>query len=338
MNDTNEMNDLDEVLRVEDLNVYFGTGDGGEVHIVRDVNFTVRTGETVGIVGESGSGKSVTGLALMRLLNQPQARVEGKVLLRGRNLLELSEKEIEGVRGKQISMIFQEPATALDPVFTVGQQLVETIRTHCDVSKSQARERAIELLDSVGIAIPARRFHEYPHQLSGGMKQRVMIAIALSCEPDLIVADEPTTAVDVTIQAQILRLLRRMTVERGVALVFITHDLGVVAEFCSRAMTMYAGEVVEMGDVADLLTHPAHPYTSGLLRAIPRTDQRGRDLYEIPGTVPSPRELVSGCRFGPRCEFAEEPCTRKQQLVDLPELRKVRCVRSRELVLPGAIE
>ncbi|MDQ6525074.1 ABC transporter ATP-binding protein [Nocardioides sp. LHD-245] len=321
-------------LRVENLSVYLRS-PAGEVQVVRDVSFTIGAGEAVGMVGESGSGKSVTGLALMRLLDPAKTRVEGRAYLGGRDILALPEREMRAVRGREMSMVFQESATALDPVFTVGTQLVETIRAHRDVSVKQARLRAIELLDAVGIAMPARRFGEYPHQMSGGMKQRVMIAMALACDPDLIIADEPTTAVDVTIQAQILDLLGRLSRERGVAILFITHDLGVVAEFCSRALTMYAGEVVEVADVAGLLAAPAHPYTAGLIRAIPRADDKGRDLYEIRGTVPSPTEMPGGCRFRPRCDHAGDVCGNEQALVTIASERKVRCVRSSEIEFEG---
>lgn len=319
------------VLRVDGLSVYLKTGGGEEVQVVRDLSFEIAAGETLGMVGESGSGKSVTGLAIMRLLDPVKTRIEGQVQLGGRDILSLSEREMRSVRGREISMVFQEPATALDPVFTVGSQLVETIRAHRGVSAGRARERAIELLDSVGIAMPERRFAEYPHQMSGGMKQRVMIAMALACDPSLIIADEPTTAVDVTIQAQILDLLRRLSAELDVAVLFITHDLGVVAEFCSRAVTMYAGEIVEFAPVDGLLGSPAHPYTAGLIRAIPRLDDKGRELFEIHGTVPSPADMPSGCRFRTRCDFAQEECTRPQELVALEEGRLVRCVRSSEI-------
>lgn len=325
------------VLGVENLSIFFESGNG-ETQVVKDVTFSVKSGETVGIVGESGSGKSVSALAIMSLLDRSAARVEGKVWLGGRNILGLPESELRHIRGKEIGMVFQEPATALDPVFTIGSQLVETVRAHRDVTSKQAKERSIELLDAVGIALPARRFNEYPHQLSGGMKQRAMIALALSCDPDLIIADEPTTAVDVTIQAQILALLRKLSEERGVAVLFITHDLGVVAEFCSRAITLYAGEVVEIADVNGLLSVPAHPYTSGLLRAIPNSGHRDLDLYEIPGTVPLPNEMPSGCRFAPRCSFTVSRCSEEQQLVELEHPRYVRCTRARELDLPGATE
>lgn len=325
----------DPALRVENLNVYFRTS-GREVQVVRDVSFTIEAGETVGMVGESGSGKSVTGMSLMRLLDPAKTRIEGRAWLGGRDILALPEREMRSVRGREMSMVFQEPATALDPVFTVGTQLVETIRAHRDVSKKQARSRAIELLEDVGIAMPTRRYDEYPHQMSGGMKQRVMIAVALACEPRLIIADEPTTAVDVTIQAQILDLLRRLSRELNVAVLFITHDLGVVAEFCSRALTMYAGEVAELAAVDSLLEFPAHPYTAGLIRAIPRADDKGRDLHEIPGTVPAPTDMPKGCRFQPRCRYAGARCEEEQVLMTTATEHQVRCVRASELDLGGA--
>lgn len=321
-------------LRVENLSVYLKSPNG-EVQVVRDVSFEIGAGETVGMVGESGSGKSVTGLAIMRLLDPAKTRVEGRVWLGGRDVLALTEREMRTVRGREMSMVFQEPATALDPVFTVGTQLVETIRAHRPLSRSAARVWAIDLLDAVGIAMPARRFGEYPHQMSGGMKQRVMIAMALACDPDVIIADEPTTAVDVTIQAQILDLLRRLSREREIAVLFITHDLGVVAELCSRALTMYAGEIVELADVGGLLETPAHPYTAGLIRAIPRADSKGRDLYEIRGTVPAPAEMPSGCRFQPRCDYAGSLCADDQVLAPITPERQVRCVRSSDIDLKG---
>ena len=325
-----------DVLQVEDLNIWFATG-AGEVQAVRDVSFTVRAGEALGMVGESGSGKSITGLSIMRLLDTPPARVEGRILFQGRNLLEFTEREMQSLRGSAISMVFQDPMTALDPVFTVGRQISETIRTHRKLNKKDAREAAIDMLASVGIPLPAQRYGEYPHQLSGGMRQRVMIAMALSCEPALLIADEPTTAVDVTIQAQILALLRRLSDEHGTAVLLITHDLGVVAEFCSRVVTLYAGEVVETAPVDDLLATPQHPYTSGLLQAIPRVTSRGKPLKSIRGRVPAPADMPQGCRFHPRCDHAQDPCLERQELLPAGTGRGVRCWRSDELVLPGAL-
>ena len=326
----------DDILRVEDLSIWFATG-AGEVQAVRDVSFTVRAGEAVGMVGESGCGKSITGLAVMRLLETPPARVEGRVLFKGRDLLQLPEREMQTLRGSAVSMVFQDPMTAIDPVFTVGRQIAETVRAHRGLDKKQSREAAIDMLASVGIPLPRQRFDEYPHQLSGGMRQRVMIAMALSCEPSLLIADEPTTAVDVTIQAQILELLRRLSEQHGTAVLFITHDLGVVAEFCSRVLTMYAGEIVENAGVDALLTAPRHPYTSGLLQAIPRVANRGRPLQSIRGRVPSPADMPSGCRFHPRCDHVKEPCSQRQQLLSVGPEQSARCCRASELDLPGAL-
>lgn len=326
----------EEVLRVEDLNIWFETS-AGEVQAVRDVSFNVRAGEAVGMVGESGSGKSITGLAVMRLLECPPARVEGRVLFRGQDLLQLPEREMQALRGSAVSMVFQDPMTALDPVFTIGRQIAETIRAHRDIDKKEAREAAIDMLQEVGIPLPAQRYGEYPHQLSGGMRQRVMIAMALSCQPSLLIADEPTTAVDVTIQAQILALLRRLSDDHGTAVLLITHDLGVVAEFCSRVLTLYAGEVVETASTDELLGSPQHPYTSGLLQAIPRVATRGKPLVPIRGRVPVPAEMPQGCRFHPRCDHRSDPCLERQFLVPVGDARHVRCCRHEELDLPGAV-
>jgi peptide/nickel transport system ATP-binding protein len=326
----------DEILRVEDLSIWFAT-DAGEVQAVKDVSFTIRAGEAVGMVGESGSGKSITGLAIMRLLETPPARVEGRVLFQGRDLLDLPEAEMQSLRGSAISMVFQDPMTALDPVFTVGRQISETIRAHRGLDKKAAREAAIEMLAAVGIPLPAQRYGEYPHQLSGGMRQRVMIAMALSCEPALIIADEPTTAVDVTIQAQIIALLRRLSDEHNTAVLLITHDLGVVAEFCSRVLTLYAGQVVETASADDLLASPQHPYTSGLLQAIPRVTSRGKPLLSIRGRVPAPADMPQGCRFHPRCDHVLDPCLEPQALLPAGEGRAARCWRHDQLDLPGAL-
>ncbi|MPY95795.1 MAG: ATP-binding cassette domain-containing protein, partial [Acidimicrobiia bacterium] len=325
------------LLDVRDLSIRFRT-PRGEVGAVRDLSFAIGPGETVGMVGESGSGKSVTGLAVMGLLPTHSARVSGEVRFAGRNLLDLGPAEMERVRGAEIGMIFQEPMTALDPVFNVGQQIGETLRAHQDVSRKEARRRAVELLDAVGIPLAGRRVDDYPHQLSGGMRQRVVIAIALACEPQLLIADEPTTALDVTIQAQILDLLRQLSRDRGTAVLLITHDLGVVAEACERVITLYAGEVVESSTVDDALEHPRHPYTSGLVRAIPRAGVRKSLLYAIPGRVPALHEMPAGCRFHPRCEHALERCVAERQaLVEVGPGRLARCWRWDELELEGAL-
>jgi len=325
------------LLEVRDLCIHFRTGSG-ELQVTNDVSFRLDAGERVGVVGESGCGKTVTGLSLLGLLPKPpRARVTGQILFEGRDLLKLSAREMRDVRGRSISMIFQEPMSALDPVFTIGQQIGETVRAHFKVGAREARERAIESLASVGIPLPGKRVDEYPHQLSGGMRQRAMIAVALACEPKLLVADEPTTALDVTVQAQIIDLLRSLSERTGTALLFITHDLGVVAETCERMFTMYAGQVVEDGMTDAVLEKPLHPYTSGLLRSIPRLSERKTVLPSIRGRVPSPAEMPSGCRFAPRCSHRGPACEQPQAIEDTGGHR-VRCVRHAEFSLPGATE
>lgn len=323
------------LLDVRQLQVAFQTRQG-LLPITRDVSFTVMPGERIALVGESGCGKTVTGLSLMRLLPADVARVSGQVLLQGTDLLQLPERQMRAVRGRDVAMIFQEPMSALDPVFTVGEQIAEAYRVHFPDRAQEARDRTLQVLEQVGIPLPQQRYHEYPHQLSGGMRQRVMIAMALICEPKLLIADEPTTALDVTVQAQILRLLRELSERTGTALLFITHDLGVVAETCTRMVTMYAGEVVEDAPVDDALIEPRHPYTSGLLRSLPRFSQRRAPLAFIPGRVPAPGTLPDGCRFQPRCAHANESCQAPQvlQAIDTQH-RRVRCGRAPELDLPG---
>ena len=323
------------LLEVRNLSLSFATGRNA-LSITRDVSFSIAPGERVGLVGESGCGKTVTGLSLLRLL-PPSARVEGDILFNGVNLATLSPRQLRAVRGRDIAMIFQEPMSALDPVFTVGDQISEAYRTHFPVSRAEGRERAIAALREVGIPAPERRCDEYPHQMSGGMLQRVMIAMALICKPKLLVADEPTTALDVTVQAQITDLLRSLSERTGTALVFITHDLGVVAETCTRMITMYAGEVVEDAPVDDALTRPRHPYTSGLLRSLPGLSQRRGVLASIPGRVPSPSAMPPGCRFRSRCPHAIAGCEQEQLLLEIDEGRAARCWRAHELELPGAV-
>ena len=324
------------LLEVRDLSIHFRTGSG-EVQVTNQVSFQLRAGERVGVVGESGCGKTVTGLSLLRLLPKPpRCRVTGQILFEGRDLLALSEREMRDVRGRSISMIFQEPMSALDPVFTIGYQIGETLRAHFKLGAREARERAIEALASVGIPLPERRHDEYPHQLSGGMRQRAMIAIALACEPKLLIADEPTTALDVTVQAQIVDLLRKLSERTGTSLLFITHDLGVVAETCERMITMYAGQVVEDGSTDTVLKRPLHPYSSGLLRSIPRLSERKTALPSIRGRVPSALEMPAGCRFAPRCSHRVEACGEPQLVHDVGAHR-VRCGRHQSLVLPGAV-
>ncbi len=323
------------LLDVRDLAISFETPQG-RAEAVSGSNFTIGAGDRVGMVGESGSGKSLTGLSLLGLL-PPAATASGQVLLDGRDLLSLPERQLRDVRGQQVSMIFQEPMTALDPVFTVGQQISATFRAHHGVSRAEARERSIDLLAEVGIPEPARRFREYPHQLSGGMRQRAMIAMALVCEPRLLVADEPTTALDVTIQAQVLELIADLSEKRGTAVLLITHDLGVVAETCDRVLTVYAGQIVEQCSTDDALDQPKHPYTSGLLGAIPRPGVAAEDLRSIPGRVPAPVDFPVGCRFGARCPFHQPACDEPQVLREAGPGRWVRCRRHAELELPGAV-
>jgi oligopeptide/dipeptide ABC transporter ATP-binding protein len=292
------------------------------------VSFHVDEGEVLGIVGESGCGKSVTSLSIMRLVPQPPGRIlEGSAIrFRDRDLLALSEKEMRGVRGNDIAMIFQEPMTSLNPVFPIGDQIAETLRLHRGLSRKEARRRAVDLLRLVGIPDADSRVDAYPHQLSGGQRQRVMIAIALSCEPDLLVADEPTTALDVTIQAQILSLIAELRQRLGMAVILITHDLGVVAEVCDRVVVMYAGQVVEEGPVDRLFRAPHHPYTEGLLKAIPRLGQRVDRLAVIPGAVPSPTEWPVGCRFHTRCPYGWDLCVEKEPpLFEAGPAQRARC-------------
>jgi oligopeptide transport system ATP-binding protein len=297
------------LLEVRDLVVRFRTADG-TIHAVNGVSFDLEAGERLGLVGESGCGKSVTNLALIRLLPKPAGRIEGgSVRFDGRDLLALREEEVRDIRGRDIAMIFQDPMTSLNPVLTIEEQLVETIAAHRPVSRAEARGRAIELLRMVGIPNPEARLRSYPHQFSGGMRQRVMIAMALALEPKILIADEPTTALDVTIQAQVLELLRRLTEEHRTALILITHDLGVVAGMTDRVAVMYAGFIVETAATADLFARPAHPYTVGLLHSIPRVDERdGEELIPIEGRPPDMRELPVGCPFAPRCAWRLAVC------------------------------
>ncbi|MDE1934964.1 ABC transporter ATP-binding protein [Bradyrhizobium sp.] len=299
------------LLEVENLQTHFRTPDGIN-RAVDGVSFHVNEGETLAIVGESGCGKSVTSMSLMRLIPEPPGKIAGSIRFRGKDLLKLSDREMRDIRGNEISMIFQEPMTSLNPVLTVGRQIGETLRLHEGLGKEAAEKRAVELLALVGIPEPARRVREYPHQLSGGMRQRVMIAISLACNPKLLIADEPTTALDVTIQAQILQLMLDLKRRVGAAVILITHDLGVVAEVAERVMVMYAGRKVEEASVADLFRTPRHPYTQGLLGAVPRlgsslSGDAGR-LAEIPGQVPSLKQRIMGCAFAGRCALATDLC------------------------------
>jgi oligopeptide/dipeptide ABC transporter ATP-binding protein len=318
------------LLSVQGLVTTFRT-DRGLVRAVDDVSFELASGDTLAIVGESGCGKSVTALSIMRLIASPPGTIAGgEIRFSGRDLLRLPERQMRELRGAQLSMIFQEPMTSLNPVYTIGSQIVEAIRIHRPVSRSAARERAVQMLSLVGIPSPAERIDAYPHQLSGGMRQRVMIAMALSCDPKLLIADEPTTALDVTIQAQILDLLRKLQADLGMSIVFITHDLGIVAEFAKRVVVMYAGRVVEQGTVSELFRNPLHPYTRGLLASIPpmgvsrEVSKRPRRLPAIEGMVPSPFDLPPGCRFADRCDLqASKPPGYERCTEQEPELRQL---------------
>ena len=296
------------LLRVHELRTYFYT-EGGIAKAVDGVSFEIGAGETVGLVGESGSGKSVTALSLLRLI-RPPGRIEpgSEIIFEGQNLMAFDERAIRAVRGARISMVFQEPMTALNPVFTVGDQIAEVVRVHKGGSKREAWDRAVKMLETVGIPSPAQRAHEYPHQLSGGMRQRVVIAMALVMNPALVIADEPTTALDVTIQAQILELLGALQRQFGTSVLLITHDLGVVAETVSRVLVMYGAEIVEEASVGELFAHAHHPYTEGLLNAMPRVGQERERLETIPGTVPPPTAWPNGCRFHDRCPYAWDRC------------------------------
>ena len=296
------------LLHVKNLKTHFFT-DAGVLPSVDGISFVVNEGETLGVVGESGCGKSVTAMSILRLIPEPPGRiVDGEILFRGRDLTKMSLPALRKIRGNDIAMIFQEPMTSLNPVYTVGNQIVEAIMLHQRKSVDEARALAITMLENVGISEPHTRIDEYPHQMSGGMKQRVMIAMALSCNPSLLIADEPTTALDVTIQAQILELLARIQKERGMAIMLITHDLGVVAEVCQRVVVMYAGHVAETAPTQALFANPAHPYTLGLMGSLPNRVPRGHRLPTISGSVPSPQNFPSGCRFRNRCGFATAVC------------------------------
>ncbi|MGQ2993112.1 ABC transporter ATP-binding protein [Variovorax sp.] len=295
------------LLEVDELRTHFHTL-AGVVRSVDGVSYTVRAGRTLGVVGESGCGKSVTALSILRLVPTPPGHHAGAVRLRGTDLMRLSEREMRQIRGNRISMIFQEPMTSLNPVLTVGRQIAETVQLHQKASRAEALQRAVEMLRLVQIPEPERRVNEYPHQLSGGMRQRVMIALALACNPEVLIADEPTTALDVTIQAQILDLIKRLQKELGMGVVMITHDLGVVAESCDRVVVMYAGKKVEEAEVVELFDRPLHPYTRALMASMPAMNTASTRLIEIPGLVPAAHELGRGCAFAARCASARERC------------------------------
>lgn len=324
----------DVLLDVRDLETHF-YGEESVTRALGGISFQVKRGETLGVVGESGCGKSVTALSILRLLPKLTARiVGGEIRFRGRDLLELSNREMRQIRGDQIAMIFQEPMTSLNPVYTVGHQIAEAVQIHTKAPRYVAMTKAEEMLRLVRIADPERRVNNYPHEMSGGMRQRAMIAMALACSPELLVADEPTTALDVTIQAQILRLIVDLKERTGTAVMFITHDLGVVAETCQRVIVMYAGRIVEQATVIDLFARPAHPYTLGLMRSLP-DPRRGRQrrLPEIPGIVPSLREPIVGCSFAPRCPFAIDICREKTPIMrDVGSSHAAACWRAEEVM------
>jgi len=307
------------ILQVKNLKTYFKT-ENGIAHAVDDVSFNLNAGETLGIVGESGCGKSVTSLSIMRLIDQPPGFFAGgEILFKGENLLEMNDDQIRNIRGNKISMIFQEPMTSLNPVFTIGNQIIEAIQLHQKLDFEKSRKKAIEMLDLVGIPAPDQRIDEYPHQLSGGMRQRVMIAISLSCNPEILIADEPTTALDVTIQAQILELIQQLQNELNLAVIMITHDLGVISEICNRVIVMYAGQVVEQGTIKEIFKSPKHPYTNGLMKSIPIIgENKNTELYNIKGLVPNATEFPNGCHFHPRCEFVVNKC--KEQLPNIESI------------------
>jgi len=323
------------LLKVEELQTHFFTDDG-VVRAVDGVSYEIRPGETLAVVGESGSGKSVTALSILRLVPEPPGKiVAGRILFKGKNLLDLSAAEMRRVRGKEISMIFQEPMTSLNPVYTCGEQIIETLMLHEGLDRRAARARAIEMLRTVRIPAPEQRVDEYPHQMSGGMRQRVMIAMALACRPSILIADEPTTALDVTIQAQILELLKQLQRELGMAVLLITHDLGVVAETADRVAVMYAGQVVEYCDVAAAFKRTLHPYTAGLKASLPRLGVRHERLRVIPGNVPNPLRFPPGCRFHPRCPVAQDRCRTDPPLVGFGPDHLSRCWRAEEIAAGG---
>lgn len=320
------------LLEVRSLSIHFVTEDG-VIRAVENVSFEIFPGEIMGLVGESGCGKSVTGLSLLKLIPIPPGRiVNGEIFFNGKNLLNLNEKEMEKVRGNDISMVFQEPMTSLNPVFTIGDQIMEAILLHQGLDKKEARKRAIEMLDRVKIPSPEKRIDSYPHQLSGGMRQRAMIAMALSCQPKLLIADEPTTALDVTIQAQVLHLLKEIQREMGMAVLLITHDLGVIAEIADRVAVMYAGRIFEYGPIEAIFNQIRNPYTRGLMNSIPQLTEKKERLNAIPGQVPDPMDLPFGCKFHPRCNFMIEDCKKEE-----PPLFQVngdhfsRCIRWQEV-------
>lgn len=317
----------ENLLEVKHLRTEFFSSKKSSITAVDDVSFDIKKGEIVGLVGESGCGKSVTSLSIMQLLKDTPGKVtNGEVIFQGRNLLDASKKEMLDIRGDKMSMIFQEPMSSLNPSMRIDKQMIEGIRLHTPLTKAEARKKAADILSQVGIPDPQRVLKNYPHQLSGGMSQRVMIAMAMSCEPDLLIADEPTTALDVTIQAQILELMKKIQQDKGMSILLITHDLGVVAEMCSRVIVMYAGKIVEEAPVEILFANPTHPYTQGLIASVPKLGSGVKVLPSIPGSVPDLSAMPKGCRFAPRCKYATEKCHQEQpELLSVGEKQKCRC-------------
>ena len=317
----------EKLLTVNNLRTEFFSSKKSSVTAINEISFHIDKGEILGLVGESGCGKSVTSLSIMRLLNFTSGKVtKGEVIFEGQDLQQLPEKEMRTIRGGKMSMIFQEPMSSLNPAMRIDKQMIEGIRLHTDLTKEQARERAAKILQQVGIPDPERVLKNYPHQLSGGMSQRVMIAMAMSCNPELLIADEPTTALDVTIQAQILDLMKKIQQEEDMSILLITHDLGVVAEMCSRVIVMYAGEIVEEAPVDILFNHPSHPYTVGLIASVPKLGSGVKVLPSIPGSVPDLSMLPKGCRFAPRCKYATERCHNEEpSLFEVSPQQKCRC-------------
>ena len=317
------MNQAENIIEVKNLEVSYLT-EAGNIHAVNDVSFAIPRGTTFGLVGETGAGKTTTALSMLRLIQEPGEIQNGEILFKGGNLFDISEKEMQLIRGAEISMIFQDPMTALNPVHTIGAQIAEVVKLHQDCSKNEAMERAAQMLEKVGI--PADRVGDYPHQLSGGMKQRVVIAIALACNPELLIADEPTTALDVTVQAQVLEMINGLKEEYNTAMLLITHDLGIVAETCDTVGIMYAGEIVELGNLEQIFDQTLHPYTKGLFASIPKLDEDIERLSPIAGLMPDPVNLPEGCKFHPRCPYASAKCKEQPpELTDAGDGHLVRC-------------
>ena len=330
------MTQTDIILEVKDLCVEFRTAEG-TVQAVDHLSYVLHKGEKLGIVGESGSGKSVSSLGMMQLIPNPPGQITGgEILYLGRDLVKTSERDMQKIRGNEISMIFQEPMTSLNPIIKCGKQIAESLRLHRGMKKKEAMEEAIRMMKAVGIANPEVRAHEHPHQMSGGMRQRVMIAMALACQPQILIAEEPTTALDVTIQAQIMDLILELKEEMGMAVLLITHDMGLVAQMADRVLVMYAGQLIEQARVLELFDHPAHPYTRALLRSVPGIrDEEGRRLESIEGIVPEHYDQIRGCRFARRCPFRTEICMKPQQEMSVGDSHIVRCCRTKEVLADG---